>query len=85
MATTPPEPLPHTTAAAPLCPACGNPVVQITASVEVQYQVMYESHKDELSVIGEQIGDGCWDDRAPATCPNCGWHGEAHALQPKAP
>ncbi len=71
---------PEPCAQAPLCPACGSPVIRIAASVEVKYRVHYAQTIKELEVIEEQFGEGEWTEQSPAACTDCDWRGAVAEL-----
>lgn len=71
----------HEAATKPLCPRCDSASVRILASIEVQYDVVFEAADEGLRVVDERLGDGVWDDVTPAACMRCGWRGTVGSLR----
>ncbi len=64
-----------------LCPTCGGTSVRITTSIEVSYDVVFETNARDFLVVDEVLGDAMWDAETPVVCPRCGWHGTVAELR----
>lgn len=60
---------------ASLCPACDSPVLRVSGSVTVDFDVCVSEAGGQLSVVGEAIETDGWDLEDDVHCPACGWHG----------
>ncbi len=64
-----------------MCPVCGSTTIRITTSVLVEYDLIYDGHSRDFSVIDELIGDAMWDEHSVVHCPVCAWHGTVADLR----
>jgi hypothetical protein len=50
----------------------------------VHFDVIYESHIHDFSVIDEMLGDAMWEDGTPASCHICHWQGTVGDLRQRS-
>lgn len=75
-------PTPDTPNRASLCPSCDSPVLRITGSVVVDFDVRVSGSDRELSVVGEAIATDGWELDDDVHCPACGWRGTVADVAP---